>query len=52
MLRLIALGHTTPEIAGLLDISTRTVESHRHHILVKLDLGRAPISSATRSSAV
>ncbi len=38
VLRLIALGHTTPEIAGLLDISTRTVESHRHHILVKLDL--------------
>ena len=38
VLRLIALGHTNSEIAGLLQISVRTVESHRAHIHRKLGL--------------
>jgi two-component system response regulator NreC len=36
VLRLIALGHTNPEIAGQLYLSVRTVESHRAHIQSKL----------------
>jgi two-component system response regulator NreC len=35
VLRLIALGHTNAEIAGVLGISLRTVESHRAHIQAK-----------------
>jgi two-component system response regulator NreC len=38
VLRLIALGHTNSEIAGLLFLSVRTVESHRAHIQQKLRL--------------
>lgn len=38
VLRLIALGHTNPEIAGLLYVSVRTVEAHRSHIHQKLGL--------------
>jgi two-component system response regulator NreC len=36
VLRLIALGHPHPEIAGQLYLSVRTVESHRAHIQQKL----------------
>jgi two-component system response regulator NreC len=36
VLRLIALGHTNPEIGEHLGLSTRTVESHRAHIQRKL----------------
>lgn len=36
VLRLIALGHTNPEIASQLDLSVRTIESHRAHILQKI----------------
>ena len=36
VLRLIALGHTNPEIARQLFLSTRTVESHRAHIQQKI----------------
>ncbi|MEA2293988.1 MAG: two-component system, NarL family, response regulator NreC [Solirubrobacteraceae bacterium] len=36
ILRLIALGHTNVEIARLLDLSVRTVESHRAHVHQKL----------------
>jgi two-component system, NarL family, response regulator NreC len=36
VLRLIALGHTNPEIAQQLYLSVRTVESHRAHIQQKL----------------
>lgn len=36
VLRLIALGHTSAEIAGKLHLSRRTVETHRAHILRKL----------------
>ena len=35
VLRLIALGHTNAEIATVLCLSVRTVESHRSHILEK-----------------
>jgi two-component system response regulator NreC len=38
ILRLIALGHTNPEIAAQLFLSVRTIESHRAHIHQKLDL--------------
>ena len=38
ILRLVALGHTNPEIAGELYLSVRTIESHRTHILQKLGL--------------
>jgi DNA-binding NarL/FixJ family response regulator len=38
VLRLVAEGLTTKEIAGRLDISVRTVESHRANLMRKLDL--------------
>ncbi len=38
VLRLLALGHTNQEIAKLLYISVRTAETHRAHIMQKLDL--------------
>jgi two-component system response regulator NreC len=38
VLRLIALGHTNPEIAEQLFLSIRTVETHRKHIQQKLSL--------------
>jgi two-component system response regulator NreC len=39
ILRLIALGHTSAEIAGKLNLSRRTVETHRAHIHRKLGMG-------------
>ena len=39
VLRLIALGHTNPEIAEKLTISVRTAETHRANIMQKLELG-------------
>ena len=38
VLRLIALGHTNGEIASTLDLSVRTIESHRVHIQQKTRL--------------
>jgi two-component system, NarL family, response regulator NreC len=38
VLRLLALGHTNQEIAGMLFISVRTAETHRAHIMRKLRL--------------
>ncbi len=38
VLRLLALGHTNQEIAGVLFLSVRTVETHRAHIMQKLRL--------------
>jgi two-component system response regulator NreC len=38
ILRLIVLGHTSVEIARKLNLSPRTVETHRAHIHKKLDL--------------
>ena len=39
VLKLLALGHTNQEIAELLFISVRTAETHRAHIMRKLQLG-------------
>jgi two-component system response regulator NreC len=39
VLRLIALGHTSVEIADKLQLSPRTIETHRAHICRKLGLG-------------
>jgi two-component system, NarL family, response regulator NreC len=38
VLRLLALGHTNQEIAKMLYLSVRTVETHRAHIMQKLRL--------------
>ena len=38
MLKLIAQGRTSPEIAKTLYIATATVEVHRSNIMEKLDL--------------
>jgi two-component system response regulator NreC len=38
VLRLIARGHTNRQIANLLTLSVRTVESHRANLMDKLDL--------------
>jgi two-component system response regulator NreC len=44
VLHLIALGHTNAEIAGMLFLSVRTVESHRASVQSKLGLsGRAEL---------
>ncbi|HEX3791858.1 MAG TPA: LuxR C-terminal-related transcriptional regulator [Pseudonocardiaceae bacterium] len=36
---LMAAGHTTPQIAELLDLRPRTVENHKRHIYEKLGVG-------------
>lgn len=38
ILQLIAEGKTTKEIAGLLDISVKTVETHRAHLMDRLNI--------------
>ena len=38
VLQLVAEGRTTPEIAGILHLSVKTVESHRRNLLRKLGL--------------
>ena len=38
VLQLIAEGRTTKEIAGVLNISSKTAEAHRAHIMEKLDI--------------
>ena len=42
VLQVIAEGHSNKEAANLLNISLRTVETHRAHILQKLDLHSIP----------
>jgi two-component system response regulator NreC len=42
ILQLIAEGKTNKEVAGLLNLSLYTVETHRTHILRKLDLHSVP----------
>ena len=42
VLRLMALGHTNREIGEQLDLSIRTVETHRAHIQQKLGLTTRP----------
>src|SRR5919197_820128 len=38
VLRLLALGHTNAEVAQILGVSLRTVETHRGHLLQKLGI--------------
>jgi len=38
ILQLIAEGNTTKEVARLLNISFKTAESHRNHVMKKLDI--------------
>ena len=38
ILALITEGHSTKKIAGILDISTKTVESHRSQLMERLDI--------------
>ena len=38
VLKLLAEGSTSPEIASVLNIATSTVEVHRRNIMAKLDL--------------
>ncbi|HEX5982661.1 MAG TPA: response regulator transcription factor, partial [Solirubrobacterales bacterium] len=42
VLRLMALGHTNREIGEQLELSVRTVETHRSHIQQKLGLSSRP----------
>lgn len=42
VLKLLALGHTNREIGDALDLSVRTVETHRAHIQQKLGLASRP----------
>lgn len=42
VLRLMALGHTNREVAEKLELSVRTVETHRSHIQQKLSLSTRP----------
>jgi two-component system, NarL family, response regulator NreC len=42
VLRLMALGHTNREIAEKLELSVRTVETHRAHVQQKLGLNSRP----------
>jgi DNA-binding NarL/FixJ family response regulator len=46
VLRLVALGHLNKEIADILGVSIRTVETHRFNLRKKLDL--ADTASLTR----
>ena len=53
VLRLIALGHTNPEIAKRLVISVRTAETHRANIMQKLQLRtRADIVSYAMAEGI
>lgn len=38
VLQLVAEGHTTKEIAEILNLSTKTIDSHREHIMEKLGI--------------
>jgi DNA-binding NarL/FixJ family response regulator len=42
VLQLVAEGRTNKEVAGLLNVSLTTVETHRTHILQKLGLHSVP----------
>jgi DNA-binding NarL/FixJ family response regulator len=46
VLQLVAEGKTTKEIAAILDVSVKTVDTHRTHLMQKLDLH--DIASLTR----
>jgi DNA-binding NarL/FixJ family response regulator len=42
ILQLVAEGRTNKDVAALLNVSLTTVETHRTHILQKLDLHSVP----------
>ena len=42
MLQLIAEGRSTREIAERLDVSIKTVETHRAHLMDRLDIRDVP----------
>ena len=46
VLQLVAEGKTTKEIAAILDVSVKTVDAHRTHLMQKLDLH--DVASLTR----
>jgi DNA-binding CsgD family transcriptional regulator len=48
VLQLIAEGHSGKQVAELLSISPATVETHRGHILQKLDVHNTPDSSSAQ----
>jgi DNA-binding NarL/FixJ family response regulator len=53
ILRLLALGHTNPEIAGSLHLSVRTVETYRSNIQLKLGVrSRAELARLARESGL
>lgn len=54
ILQLIAEGRNTKEIAGTLDISVKTVEAHRLHLMARLDIHDVPglVRYAIRSGLV
>jgi two-component system response regulator NreC len=44
VLRLIALGHTNQQVADLLGLSVKTIETYKARLMAKLDLtGRAAL---------
>jgi DNA-binding CsgD family transcriptional regulator len=51
VLRLVALGHTSVEIARILSLSSRTIETHRARIHASCAWPLAQTSSGTRYSA-
>jgi DNA-binding NarL/FixJ family response regulator len=53
ILRLLALGHTNPEIADSLHLSVRTVETYRSNIQLKLGVrSRAELARLARESGL
>jgi len=42
ILQLIAEGHSTKEIAGILDVSVKTIETHRMRLMERLDIHDVP----------
>lgn len=54
VLRLVAEGHTTPMIAGLLSISAKTVEGHRGRLMAKLRVSNVAglVRSAIRAGMI
>jgi DNA-binding NarL/FixJ family response regulator len=38
VLQLLAEGRTTKEIAGVLEVSSKTIETHRRNMMAKLNL--------------
>lgn len=53
ILRLVALGHTNQEIGAKLNLSVRTVETHRSHIQQKLGVrSRAELAQLARKAGL